>query len=144
MTQYGIPTACVCFALRSLEFKKDLFLHTDCAHALRNQGSFRLLFLFPPSYLVLIYTQRPSGVILKHVNSYIPTQSPEEDCDHLRSPGWQPTLHVAWYLIWRFASIGKEYGHTWHQMFCWNQVSINNTKPKLKTYRGFHKKDYTP
>ena len=35
-------------------------------------------------------------------------QTPEEDLsDHMQSPGWQPTLCVAWCLIWRFASLEK-------------------------------------
>ena len=33
--------------------------------------------------------------------------------DHMQSPGWQPTLCVAWCVIWWVASLEK-YGHTWH------------------------------
>ena len=34
---------------------------------------------------------------------------------YIQSPGWQPTLCVAWCLIWWFANLGK-HGHTWHRM----------------------------
>ena len=51
---------------------------------------------------------KPSGVIKWiYVNPYIPTQTTLQNCGHLQSPGWQPTLCVAWCLLWWFASIEK-------------------------------------
>ena len=35
---------------------------------------------------------------------------------YAKSPGWQPTLCVAWCLICWFALAYKKYGHTWHRM----------------------------
>ena len=35
---------------------------------------------------------------------------------YAKSPGWQPTLCVAWCLICWFALVYKKYGHTWHKM----------------------------
>ena len=45
------------------------------------------------------------------------------------SPGWQPTLCVAWRLIWWFASLEKSM--VIHDTKCpyWGQMLLNNTSP---------------
>ena len=49
-------------------------------------------------------------------------------CAHLQSPDWQPTLCVAWCLIWWFAK-NIEQSTFKHDTDClsWDQVSLNNT-----------------
>ena len=72
---------------------------------------------------------------------YIPTQSPEEDWkwSYAKSPGWQPTLCVAWCLICWFALAYKKYGHTWHQMSLLRPGVIKQHKPNQTTKcRDFH------
>ena len=55
---------------------------------------------------VFLHTEFPSGVISEYVNPNIPTQIPKEYwSDPMWTPGWQPTLCVAWCLIWWFASL---------------------------------------
>ena len=50
----------------------------------------------------------PRGWYSEYVNPYIPTQTPEENwSDHMQSPSWQPSLCVAWCLVWWFASLKK-------------------------------------
>ena len=43
---------------------------------------------------------------------------------HLQSPGWQPTLCVAWGLTWWFARLERVHGT---ECPYWGQVSLNNT-----------------
>ena len=47
----------------------------------------------------------------------------------MQSPGWQPTLCVAWCLIWLFANFKKKYGHTWHRMSLLRPDVIKQHKP---------------
>ena len=61
----------------------------------------------------------------------------------MHSPSWQPTLCVAWCLIWWFESLEK-YGHTWHQMSFLRPGVIKQHQPRPKhiisyglRWRGF-------
>ena len=70
---------------------------------------------------VISYTNSLRGDIVSAVCYAIHTDTnPWGLSGNLQSPGWQPTLYVAWYLIWWFASIGKSMVihdtgyHTWH------------------------------
>ena len=47
----------------------------------------------------------------------------------MQSPGWQPTLRVAWCLTWWFASLGK-CGHIWHRMLLLRPGAIKQHKTK--------------
>ena len=48
---------------------------------------------------------------------------------YAKSPGWQPTLCVAWCLICWFALAYKKYGHTWHRMSLLRPGVIKQHKP---------------
>ena len=48
---------------------------------------------------------------------------------YAKSPGWQPTLCVAWCLICWFALAYKKYGHTWHRMSLLRPGVIKKHKP---------------
>ena len=52
---------------------------------------------------------------------------------YAKSPGWQPTLCVAWCLICWFALVYKKYGHTWHRMSLLRPDVIKQHKPPLKS-----------
>ena len=58
---------------------------------------------------------------------WLPTQTPEENwSDHMQSPGRQPTLCVAWCLIWWFAVLESIVIHDTECPY-WDQVSLNIT-----------------
>ena len=48
---------------------------------------------------------------------------------YAKSPGWQPTLYVAWCLICWLALAYKKYGHTWHRMSLLRPGVIKQHKP---------------
>ena len=73
----------------------------------------------------------PLGVIkFSMLTHTYPHNTPRKiKSDHMQSPGWQPTLCVAWCQIWWFASLDKSM--VIHDTECpyWDQVSLNNTNP---------------
>ena len=48
----------------------------------------------------------------------------------MQSPAWEPTVCVAWCLIWWFAHL-DEYGYTWHWMSLLRLGVIKQYKPNL-------------
>ena len=66
-------------------------------------------------YSELLYTHTKPGGRLKW--------------SYAKSPGWQPTLCVAWCLICWFALSYKKYGHTWHRMSLLRPGVIKQHKP---------------
>ena len=80
-----------------------------------NLSAFAILIL-KDCILILKDCLYPLGVI-KWAYQYAHKPLRKIKNDHMQSPaaGWQPTLCVAWYLIWWFARVEK-HGHTWHRM----------------------------
>ena len=66
-----------------------------------------------------------------NINLFIPTQNTEEEqSDRMQSLGWQPTLCVAWCLIWWFCKFRKKiWSYMTLNVLYWDQVSLNNTNP---------------
>ena len=54
---------------------------------------------------------------------------------HLQLPDWQSTLYMAWCLIWWFANIQKSIAKRDTECPDWDQMSLSNTKLKLKHIR---------
>ena len=74
-----------------------------------------------------------------HTYPHNPPLPPQEDwSDHMQSPGWQPTLCVAWCLIWWFEKFRKSM--VIHDTECpyWDQVSLNNTNQTKPLFRCVH------
>ena len=85
-----------------------------------------------------LYSEMPTSTIsaplwgdkvsmLTHIYPHKPWRNIEVTL--CKSPGWQPTLCVAWCLIYWFALVYKKYGHTWHRMSLLRPDVIKQHKP---------------
>ena len=68
--------------------------------------------------------------MLTHTYQHKPLWKVKVNIYAIMIPGWQPSLCVAWCLIWRVASLEKKYGHTWHRMSLLRPGVIKQPKPK--------------
>ena len=75
---------------------------------------------FSPAFGRVVLIQSPIHI---HTNPWGRLKWP-----YAKSPGWQPTLYVAWCLSWWFANLEK-YGHTWHRISLLRPGVIKQHKP---------------
>ena len=85
----------------------------------------------------LLYERPPLGDKVSMLTIYTHTKPGGRlKWSYAKSPGWQPTLCVARYLICWFALAYKKYDHTWHRMSLLRPGVIKQHKPSNHCMKG--------